>query len=62
MRAHEKWSHQDWKHIGDKMFDRMSINRCNADRSSPFMVNLVNVFINSWVMKQSEKETDRLNK
>ena len=55
MRTHDQGSEDDGAQVGYKVFQRMRIYCNNANRGSPFMMDLVNVTVNTRMMEQPGK-------
>lgn len=45
VRAHEKWSGNGWHKVAEDVLDRVGVDGRDTDRSCPFVMHLVDMFI-----------------
>lgn len=53
VRTEKKRAKNNREHIAHDMFEPMGVDRCDSDRGRPFVMFLVNVFVNSRMMKHA---------
>ena len=53
VRAHHHWSQPQWEDVGEDMFQRVRVHRCDARRGCPLVMDLVDMLVQPRVMQQS---------
>ena len=52
MGTHDEWAKPNWPKVGENMFNWMSIDRDDASRSGPLVMDLVDVLVELWVVEE----------
>ena len=52
MGAHEEWAKPHRPKVGQNMLDWVSVDGDDASRSSPLMMDLVNVLVELWMVEK----------
>ena len=52
MGAHEEWTKPHWPKVGQNVLDWVSVDGDDASRSSPLVVDLVDVLVELWMVEE----------
>jgi len=60
VRSHEEWSQGNWHKVGNDMFQPVIVDSNDGNWCSPFVVDLMEVFVKLWMMPKSVENYEKI--